>query len=509
MDIDENSDLKKESSLKKIKNILDEHKLTFLKFALIGFFATVVNYVIFFALFKYFHVNYLLSSAVGYISGVMLGYNFNKKFTFKYQPSTSSLESVKYLIVYSFSLILGLLLLKLLVFIGINVFISNVITIGFTTITNYLGSKYFVFNDNRFNRKINYWIYRYRYLTLYIIIGLSSIILEILIISIIGRNISEFFFKAVIGFIGSLLFSFFLNSTINFKVAKGRNIRTFRMFTIISIFAFVLNLTIINLFLSKYLLLEYSIARIISAGIVFVVSYSLHRKFTFLDIKNVGIAIYLSGSEDVKNIKKKIAYYPDWIHLDLVDQTFKKNANDVEISKGYESKLYWPRLKFMTHIMSKNPSKWIEKVDVFSDYIIVQYEVDEQLDEIINKIKSIHKKVGISLMPNTPIESLSKYYTKLDIIQILGIHNLGESGQQMDESTLLKIKELNEIKSKNKYKFDVCFDGGVKLENIDKIKAKYIVSGSTVLNSEESIKTIFALKTSSKYHDATDKKHKE
>jgi ribulose-phosphate 3-epimerase len=498
----------KNGIINKTKNIFNYHKITFLKFALIGGLATVINYGIFFILYKFLSVNYLLSSAVGYMSGVFVGFNLNKKFTFKYQSGNTTLEAIKYLMIYSASLFMGLILLRLLVYLGINVLLANLLTIGFTTMTNYFGSRYFVFYDSEINKTINYWIYRYRYLSLYIIIGLSSIIIEILVISLLNKIISSFLIKAVIGFVFSMGFSFILNSKLNFKVPKERNARTFRIFTIISVFAFSLNLLLISFVLTKFLLLQYSIARFISAGIIFMVSYSLHRRFTFMDIKNVGIAVYLSESEDVRSIKNKISYYPDWIHLDLVDKTFNKSAKQVDISKGYESKKYWPRLKFMTHIMSKNPSQWIEKVAPFSDYIIIQLEIEENVDEIITNIRKLNKKPGLTLLPSTRLEDLNNYLGKVDIIQVLGIHNVGQSGQQIDESTITKLNELNRIKHQKKLKFDISFDGGVKFDNINKINAKYIVSGSTVLNSEESVKAIFTLKTSSKYQ-YKDEEHKK
>lgn len=239
-----------------------------------------------------------------------------------------------------------------------------------------------------------------------------------------------------------------------------------------------------------------------SAAIIFMISYTLHRKFTFVDIKEVGVAIYLKKSENIPEIKSKIQFYPDFIHLDLVDKTYDPNVEDVDISILNQIKKEWPLTEKMIHIMSKYPRKWIEKTYNYVDYIIFHFEIYENISELIGLCRKYHRKVGISILHNTSIDSIIKYLDQIDIVQVLGVTWPGYSNQHLNVCALEKLSILNNLK--RKYHFEICFDGGVKLSNIQKINAKYIVSGSTVLKSADSVKAIYDLKTSSRYYLETD-----
>ena len=49
------------------------------------------------------------------------------------------------------------------------------------------------------------------------------------------------------------------------------------------------------------------VSRFVIAGSFFMISYALHRKFSFREYKKVGVAIYADGVEDIKLIYKKIS----------------------------------------------------------------------------------------------------------------------------------------------------------------------------------------------------------
>jgi len=126
-----------------VQSVLNEHKSHFLRFSLVGGASTILNYLLFYILYQFLDVFYLVSSGAGYIGGVVFGFYFNKVFTFKSRSDDYYEEGIVYFALYTASLLIGLALLRILVLIGIPILTANVIVIGFTTITNYLGSKYF------------------------------------------------------------------------------------------------------------------------------------------------------------------------------------------------------------------------------------------------------------------------------------------------------------------------------------------------------------------------------
>jgi len=121
----------------------------FLKFCLIGLESTVLNYLVFLTMFYFLMINYLISAGTGYLSGVILGFIFNKLYTF--DSKQKSLTTVPgYLGVYLFSLSFSLIMLKFLVeFVMINPIISNALLIPITTLITFFGTKIFVFKNKK------------------------------------------------------------------------------------------------------------------------------------------------------------------------------------------------------------------------------------------------------------------------------------------------------------------------------------------------------------------------
>ena len=356
---------------------------------------------------------------------------------------------------------------------------------------------------NILNRQINFIFYRFRYLINYIIIGFFSILVELLIIQLIQKVEIFFLYRLFIGFLGGLLFSFFLNARLNFRVPRNRNLRTFIIFLIISAFAFGLNLLLIKFF-SNLLVIKYSYLRLFTAAIVFFFSYTIHRKITFDFVKEVGLAVYLNKGEDVEKTFSKIKYYADFIHVDLVDTSFNPGAKEIDLSVIDEINKTWILKKFL-HIMSKNPSKWIKRLINNVDVFLFHIGIDEPLGDVINLCKSMGKKVGLVLMRDSDFDILNKYIHNLDFVQLMGIDSLGESGRDFQINSLKMLEKLNNLKQS--YNFDIIFDGGVKTTNIHRINAKYITSSSELLNSKNPKQAFMELKTSSRY-TSIDKKLK-
>ena len=120
-------------------------KKQFLKFVVIGVLSTTVNYSIFYILYQSLSVYYMKASSMGFIVGVLAGYRLNKSWTFCIKEKTKD-YIYKYFIVYFISLILGLGLLKFFVTVlGIVPKLATFLMIGFTTCTNFLGTKFLVF----------------------------------------------------------------------------------------------------------------------------------------------------------------------------------------------------------------------------------------------------------------------------------------------------------------------------------------------------------------------------
>lgn len=119
--------------------------MQFFKFITVGVLSTIINYSLFYALYQLAGLHYLLASAIGFFSGVFAGYFLNKTWTFLVSETRKSTVA-KYYSVYLLSLALSLILLEFgVTTLNIPPLIANIIVIGVTTCTNFIGIKYWAF----------------------------------------------------------------------------------------------------------------------------------------------------------------------------------------------------------------------------------------------------------------------------------------------------------------------------------------------------------------------------
>jgi ribulose-phosphate 3-epimerase len=338
-------------------------------------------------------------------------------------------------------------------------------------------------------------IYRLRFLVVYVIIGFSSILIELIFRNyLIGLNLSDAFstiFAITIG----IIFAFFTNVKFNFKILSARRNRALIYFLLISFFSGAL-----QFFLREYFSFannNYEMNRLLISSIVFTIAYMFHRKFSFRDFKKVGVAIYANGVEDFNNIHNLIGQYSDFIHVDIVDKSMSKNAEEVKAYRLETMKAYWPKTQVQTHIMSKTPSVWLKQIMPYSDVIYVHAECDENILDIFEEIKSYGKKPGLAMMLSTNVEDKIELLEVSEYVLLLTIANPGKSGQKFDLDGVSSIKKINSLPFRNQ--FSLCVDGGVNEDIIKLIEAEYVVSGSSVLKNSNPKRQIMRLQTQGRY----------
>ena len=174
----------------------------------------------------------------------------------------------------------------------------------------------------------------------------------------------------------------------------------------------------------------------------------------------------------------------DMIHVDVMDGHFVPNLTiGPPVIKALRKKC---SIKFDVHLMISPVHKYIEAYsDAGADIITIHPEATDNLDESILKIKSLNKKVGVSLNPETKIDLIIDYLEKIDLVLIMSV-NPGFGGQKFMPEVLDKIRELKKIQSKNNLNFDIEIDGGINFDNCQlaiEAGANILVSGTTVFKS--------------------------
>tara|TARA_B110000003_G_C16646668_1_gene532382 strand:+ start:2774 stop:3814 length:1041 start_codon:yes stop_codon:yes gene_type:complete len=313
----------------------------------------------------------------------------------------------------------------------------------------------------------------------YSIIGIFSILLELTIrkffLNFISNSIIVNLFPLIIG----IIFAFISNISFNFKIPRYYLKKSFIYFSLISISSFF-----IQFLISKFAIfheLDYELSRFVISGLVFLVAYNFHIKFSFAKNKKVGVAIYLNDKENINDVFNKVGFYPDYIHIDFIDNTMSPNSERLKLNKFIEIKKKWPNHRIESHIMSKYPSQYIDKFSVYSDVIYFHNEINEDIDHIKNSIIKNNVIPGLVLHASKKYKDIEEIIKSFKEILILCIKNPGESGQNFLDKSETLIKEINN--SKKRDKFNLCVDGGLTEENVNRIECEKIVSASNIFRN--------------------------
>ncbi len=186
----------------------------------------------------------------------------------------------------------------------------------------------------------------------------------------------------------------------------------------------------------------------------------------------------------------------DMIHVDVMDGHFVPNLTiGPPVIKSLKKHT---KLPFDVHLMIDPVYKYIKDYsDAGADIITFHPEATENISETINLIKSLNKKVGVSLNPDTEIAAAEKYLDKIELILIMSVYP-GFGGQKFISDVIQKVKALDQIRKERKLSFKIEIDGGINFET-SKIAINagvdILVSGTTIFKEnngdlKKNIKTL-------------------
>jgi ribulose-phosphate 3-epimerase len=192
----------------------------------------------------------------------------------------------------------------------------------------------------------------------------------------------------------------------------------------------------------------------------------------------------------------------DWLHLDIMDGHFVPN-----ISFGPEVvRAVRPLTKvfFDVHLMCSQPDILLEPfAQAGADQIIVHVELGEQVAALIWKIKSLGKKVGLSVNPPTPIALVQPYLAMVDMIQVMTV-NPGFGGQSFIHEMLPKIQQAALWRRELNLPYRVEVDGGINFETAVECAAAgadTFVSGTTLFEARNLRSAVKKMRRLVQQHD--------
>ncbi|NJD39354.1 MAG: ribulose-phosphate 3-epimerase [Geobacter sp.] len=185
----------------------------------------------------------------------------------------------------------------------------------------------------------------------------------------------------------------------------------------------------------------------------------------------------------------------DYIHIDVMDGRFVPNITIGPLVVEAVRKV--TLLPLDVHLMIVEPERYVEDfARAGADIIVVHAEACNHLHRVVQQIKGLGKRAGVSLNPATPLHVLDYVLEELDLVLLMTV-NPGFGGQSFIEACIPKIQQLRGMLDRRGCEAELEIDGGVKPSNIARIAhagADVLVAGSAVFGSSDYAATITEMK---------------
>ena len=183
----------------------------------------------------------------------------------------------------------------------------------------------------------------------------------------------------------------------------------------------------------------------------------------------------------------------DWVHVDVMDGHFVPN---ITIGPGVVAAIRPHTKKVLdVHLMIAPADPFIEAfAKAGADIITVHAEAGPHLDRSLQLIRSLGKKAGVSLTPQTAEDAIAYVLDRLDLVLVMTV-NPGFGGQAFIPAMVDKIARIRAMIGSRPIHLEV--DGGVTPDTggaCAKAGANVLVAGSAVFKGGKYAENIAAIR---------------
>lgn len=178
------------------------------------------------------------------------------------------------------------------------------------------------------------------------------------------------------------------------------------------------------------------------------------------------------------------------VQIDVIDGLY---ADNITITPSDLPEVDFAELSCDLHLMTEEPLDFLHEAIALRESIPVravigQIERMSHQRDFLLSVKEQNWVPGLSLDLYTPVEEIDdNVWDTLDIVQLMGVQ-AGFQGQDFNKMVLEKITELRAVAQQHSRPIEICIDGGVSLELVDKLRqagASSAVVGSDIWDKED------------------------
>ncbi len=178
----------------------------------------------------------------------------------------------------------------------------------------------------------------------------------------------------------------------------------------------------------------------------------------------------------------------DYIHVDVMDGHFVPNITFGPLVVAAIRPV--TELPLDVHLMIEEPERYIEQfAKAGADILTVHQEACPHLHRVIEGIKRLGVRAGVSLNPATPLNTLEEILPYVDLVLLMTV-NPGFGGQEFIEEMLPKIERMRRMLDERGLKCELEVDGGINTDTAPKVVAAgadVLVAGEAIFGAEEGV----------------------
>lgn len=190
----------------------------------------------------------------------------------------------------------------------------------------------------------------------------------------------------------------------------------------------------------------------------------------------------------------------DYIHVDIMDGHFVPpmtiGSLVVQAIRPYT------KVPLDVHLMIEGPDKHIEhsllgrapsQIEQFAkagaDVITVHAEACPDLKEVVEQIKKLGVKAGVSISPPTSPDVIESVLPYIDLVLVMTV-NPGYAGQPFIEEMIAKISRVRKMLDERGLTAELEVDGGISPKTARRVVeagARVLVAGAAIFRKDKSI----------------------